>query len=119
MNIDIYDPALCCNSGVCGAEADGALITFAADLEWLRQQDIAANRYNLSQQPMAFVEQTAVNDFLTTHGEQGLPVILLDGEIALTGRYPSRSELAVWFKLTCAQEEAQPPSAPCCCQGSC
>jgi hypothetical protein len=31
----VFDPALCCSSGVCGPELDTDLVRFAADLEWL------------------------------------------------------------------------------------
>lgn len=34
--IQIFDPALCCSSGVCGPETDPALVAFAADFEWAR-----------------------------------------------------------------------------------
>lgn len=36
--IQIFDPALCCSSGVCGPETDPALVAFAADFEWARTQ---------------------------------------------------------------------------------
>ena len=29
--IQIFDPALCCASGVCGTDVDQALVSFAAD----------------------------------------------------------------------------------------
>ena len=54
--IEVFDPALCCNSGVCGTDVDQALVTFSADVDWLKQQGGAISRYNLSQQPMVFVE---------------------------------------------------------------
>ena len=36
-SIQVFDPALCCSSGVCGVEVDQALVTFAADIDWARQ----------------------------------------------------------------------------------
>lgn len=97
--IEIFDPALCCNSGVCGTDVDEALVTFSADADWLKQQGGNIARYNLSQQPMAFVDNKAVQAFLERSGEQGLPLVLVDGAIMLTGRYPSRDELAHWTGL--------------------
>ena len=46
--IEIFDPALCCSSGVCGVDVDEALVTFSADVDWLKQQGGAIVRYNLS-----------------------------------------------------------------------
>ena len=45
---------------------------------------------------MAFAENATVKGFLERSGQEALPVILVDGEIALAGRYPNRAELARW-----------------------
>ena len=52
--IQVYDPALCCSTGVCGVDADQALISFSADVEWARQQGAQIERFNLAQQPIAW-----------------------------------------------------------------
>lgn len=36
--IQVFDPALCCSSGVCGTDIDQNLVIFAGDAEWLKQQ---------------------------------------------------------------------------------
>ena len=90
--IQVFDPALCCSSGVCGAEVDQNLVTFAGDAEWIKQQDGSLYRFNLAQQPLVFAETPAVASILELTGEEGLPVTLVDGQVVLTGRYPSRAE---------------------------
>lgn len=117
--IEIFDPALCCSSGVCGTEVDQALVTFSVDADWLKQQGGTINRYNLSQQPMVFVENPVVHAFLERSGEKGLPLVLVDGEIALAGRYPSRDELGRWCEMGTAPVEPEPPAASCCKPGCC
>lgn len=109
-NIQIYDPALCCNTGVCGTEVDPALVLFAADMEWASQQGALIQRFNLSQQPLEFANNAVVKGFLERSGVQSLPLVLVDGEIALAGRYPDRAELLQWSGLAKA-------ASPCC--GSC
>lgn len=47
--IQVFDPALCCSSGVCGTDVDQALVTFSGDVEWLKQQGATLHRYNLAQ----------------------------------------------------------------------
>ena len=37
-----------------------------------------------------------VKGFLERSGQEALPLILVDGEVALAGRYPNRAELARW-----------------------
>lgn len=90
--IHIYDPPMCCSTGLCGTQIDPALVSFAALLTELRQKGVRVERYNLSQQPMAFVENPAVKGLLEAESTKTLPVILVDGEIFLKGRYPTQPE---------------------------
>jgi hypothetical protein len=117
--IEVFDPALCCSSGVCGTEVDQALVTFSADVDWLKQQGGAITRYNLSQQQMVFVENPVVHAFLERSGEKGLPLVLVDGEIALAGRYPLRDELGRWCEISAVLVEPEPPAASYCKPGCC
>lgn len=113
--LEIFDPALCCSTGVCGVEVEQALVSFAADVEWARHQGAKIERFNLAQQPLMFAENTTVNAFLQRSGQEALPLLLLNGEVALAGRYPSRSELARWLGVT-ESAEVKPQST--CCSGS-
>lgn len=94
--IQIFDPSLCCSSGVCGSEVDQQLVDFSATARWAQQQGLAVERHNLAQEPMLFAENPVVRDFLTQHGEAGLPLVLVDGEQVLSSRYPTRAELAAF-----------------------
>ncbi len=69
--VQIYDKPMCCSTGVCGPEVDPVLPRFAADLDWLKSQGHAVERFNLAQQPAAFVANThdVVNQLLSS--EQG------------------------------------------------
>jgi hypothetical protein len=62
---------------------------------------------------MAYAENAVVKAFLERSGPEALPVILIDGEVALAGRYPQRAELARWTKLSAAD----PLVATTCCSG--
>lgn len=97
--IEVFDPALCCSSGVCGTEVDQQLVTFSADVEWVKQQGAQIERFNLAQQPMSFVENATVKRFLEDSGQEGLPLVLLDGKTVLSGRYPDRCELTAWLGI--------------------
>jgi len=97
--IQVFDPAMCCNTGVCGPEVDPALVAFAADLEWLSAQGIAVERVNLARQPQLFAQDVAIRRLLDTKGDAALPAIVVDGEIRHSGRYPTRDELAQWARL--------------------
>ncbi len=97
--IQIYDPALCCSTGVCGTDVDQQLIDFAADVDWAKQNGAQIERFNLAQQPVAFAENAVVKAFLEHAGAEGLPLILVDGALMLAGRYPKRAELTHWLNI--------------------
>ena len=96
MKIEVFDPAMCCSTGVCGPSVPPALARFAGDLEWLARQGVEVTRYNLTHEPQAFVASEPARAALAERGEQALPLILADGERVSIGRYPYRSELAGW-----------------------
>ena len=114
--IQIFDPALCCSSGVCGTDVDQALVNFSADIDWAIKNGAQVERFNLAQQPLAFADNAVVNSFLQRSGAAALPLILVDGEVALAGRYPLRAELVRWARL--AVPEAEAKAAAGCCSGS-
>ncbi len=103
--IEVYDPAMCCSTGVCGPDVDPVLVRFAADLKWLQEQGVQVQRFGLSQNPAAFVENELVKRALTEKGEAALPMVVSGERVLASGRYPERDELAGWAGLA-----AEPPS---------
>jgi hypothetical protein len=89
--IQVFDPDLYCSTGVCGVEVDQELVGFSADVDWAKQNGVQIERFNLAQQPMVFAENQLVKGYLERSGEEALPLILVDGEVALAGRYPQRT----------------------------
>ena len=113
--IQVFDPALCCSTGVCGVDVDQTLVSFSANVDWAKQNGAQIERFNLAQQPLAFAENALVKAFLERSGAEALPLILVDREVAMAGRYPNRSELARWAGIV---ENVEPkPQGGCCCGG--
>lgn len=113
ITVHVFDPAMCCSTGICGPSVDPKLVRFAADLDWLKSQGVSVERFNLSQQPGAFAEDAAVKDALETKGEAGLPLVKVNGEVRSSGTYPSRAELAAWAGIA-APKRLEVVSAACC-----
>jgi arsenite-transporting ATPase len=99
VQIEVFDPAMCCSTGVCGPSVEPALARFASDLESLAASGATVRRFNLGQEPLAFAQNDQVREILTVQGESGLPIVLTDGEIRSTGRFPTRDELAEWSRI--------------------
>lgn len=118
--IEIYDPAMCCSTGVCGPSPDEDLVTFAAELKNM-SQEAEVQRFNLGQQPAAFAENSVIQQILKDEGPDVLPVILIDGKLAMKGVYPSRQQLQqlIGAEESCCSEEETPASDSCCEGSSC
>ena len=97
--VSVYDPPMCCSTGVCGPEVDPKLARFAGDLEWLRSRGVEVQRFNLAQEPGRFVEDAAVKTILDRSGGDDLPAIVVGGDLVCSGRYPDRAELSAWAGL--------------------
>jgi len=96
--LQVFDPAMCCSTGVCGPAVDPVLARFASDLAWLEAQGVSVERFNLGQQPEWFAGQPLVLAELQGDPEV-LPLILVDGAVVSRRDYPTRRQLASWVGL--------------------
>ncbi|GAB4425018.1 MAG: arsenite efflux transporter metallochaperone ArsD [Thermodesulfovibrionales bacterium] len=95
MKVEIYDPAMCCSSGLCGPTIDPVLVKMNDAVLALKKQGVEVERFNLAQQPKAFMENLDVKSLLAKNGKKILPITLVDGKVFKTGEYPSYEELCV------------------------
>ena len=97
--IEIFEPALCCATGVCGPEPDETLVRFG---EMVRRTEselagrVVLSRILLNQQPMRFTQAPAVFDLIKSRGVGVLPVVLVNGAVALQGAYPTFDQIEGW-----------------------
>jgi glutaredoxin len=93
----IFDPALCCPTGLCGVNIDPELMRIAVVVETLKRKGIIIERYNLRDHPQKYIDHKNINQFLMNEGAEKLPVVTVDGEIAVTGAYPTNQQIAEWI----------------------
>ncbi len=101
--IQVYDPPMCCSTGLCGPNLDPNLVSFASLLQQLKERGVHVERFNLGQEPIAFVQNPAVRRLLDQEGVEQLPAVFWDGVLLLKGRYPTETEREEWLN-------AAPPS---------
>jgi hypothetical protein len=120
IEVQVYDPAMCCSTGVCGPAVDPRLVQFSADLAWLAEQGVTVTRFNLAQQPAAFVADADVARALEAQGADSLPLVKVSGVVKAQGTYPGRAELAAWagVALTVSNSPIGPAPASNCCAPS-
>lgn len=114
----IYEPALCCETGLCGVNVDPELLRISTVLNTLKNEGVVIERYNLNNAPMEFVKSSIVNQYVNEKGVDGLPVVTVDGEIVLAGRYPANDEILTLLDLP-AELLLLKGATSCCCDTNC
>lgn len=114
--IVIYDPAMCCSTGVCGASVDKELLRVATVIENLCRAGADITRFNLAGAPDAFVANQTVNTYLKQNGPEILPITIVDGEVVKTKTYPSTQEFSAWTGIDFG---IKPEKCNCNCEGGC
>jgi len=112
--IEIFDPAMCCSTGVCGPSIDPELMRMATTINALKEKGIIIQRYGLSTDTQHFISNKVISDILQKEGAGVLPVTLVDGKMAKTKTYPTNEELSEWLET---QINAVQPlrRGGCCC----
>ena len=115
--VEVFDPAMCCSTGVCGPTVDPELARFEADLRWLTTQGAKVTRYNLAQEPGEFVGRPVVAAMLASGGEDALPIVLVDGKVCFSGVRPSRADLAapLGIEVPVVGADLLAPAGNACC----
>lgn len=119
--VEIFEPAMCCSTGVCGPGVDPELLRVSTFLNELEGEGRKISRYNLSSDPMAFVTNKDVNDMIANEGTEALPITVVDGEIRQKGSYPSNANFAEWAGMTrediikMVQKAQKPADCGCGC----
>lgn len=90
--MEIFDPAMCCSTGVCGPSVDKNLLRVATLLSRLEKHGIKVQRHNLTSDPKSYVDNRKVNKLLLDNGVDILPITIVDGEIVKTKEYPTNGE---------------------------
>lgn len=124
MKIEIFEPAMCCPSGVCGPSVDSKLVKLQETLRLIQERSggrVEVERFNLSSSPNAFVENAAVGEMLREMGPKALPLVFIDGELIAKQGYPSAAE----FQQAIADHGIEinlgvsAPAKKCCGPGCC
>lgn len=103
--ITVYDPAMCCSTGICGTDVDQKLVDLAADLDWLKAQGVSVQRFGLSREPAEFAANDTIRQIMQDSEGDDLPVFMINGALKAKAHYPSRAELADWTGINAPKLE--------------
>lgn len=122
MKIEIYDPAMCCSTGVCGPSVDPELVRIQEALRQIQKHapEVQVQRFGLSTEPQAFVASTSVSELLKSEGPQCLPLVYVDGMLVCKGSYPTNEQIQGALKLAGIDLViAEKAKASCSCKSGC
>lgn len=97
--MEIFDPAMCCSTGVCGPSVDTNLLRVSTLLNRLEKKGVKVERHNLSDNPKVYIDNKIVNQFLIDEGVDVLPITMLDGEVVKTKEYPTNEEFVKFLEI--------------------
>ncbi len=95
----IFEPAMCCPTGLCGVGVDPELLRISTVLDTLKKHGVMIDRFNLNSAPAEFIKDKTINAYINEKGTEGLPAVMVHGEIVITGRYPSNEEFTKLLDL--------------------
>ena len=117
--IEIFDPAMCCSTGICGPSVNENLLRVATLINSLANKGIIIKRFGLSSDPQAFVDNKIINSLLNEKGVEILPVTMVDGAVVKTTEYPSNEEFARYLNMKMEELLKENKIQSCCCSGDC
>lgn len=98
--LKIYDPAMCCPTGVCGTDVDTKLVQLANFLISLDKSKFEVNRFGLTTEPAEYVSNKEVSRILNEEGVESLPLFFIDDELVFKGDYPEVPALSAKLGLS-------------------
>jgi hypothetical protein len=125
--LNIYEPAMCCSTGICGVGIDQELLRISTVLSSLEKNGTTVHRFNLSSSPQEFVDNQEINNLIMEKGIEVLPGTVVDNKIVKTGSYPTNEELINFLniapslleKTEAKKEHLSETSSTCCEDGDC
>ncbi|MBK8904300.1 MAG: arsenite efflux transporter metallochaperone ArsD [Anaerolineaceae bacterium] len=91
--IELFDPPMCCPTGLCGPELDQTLLDVSEMILTLQAEGTAVERYQMTSHPHKFMNNNEVMRLVREQQMAALPITAVHGQVVKTGAYPTLEEL--------------------------
>lgn len=91
--VEIFDPPMCCPTGLCGPTLDQSLLDANQMVQSLKDDGIQVARYQMSTHPHMFLKHPEIMRMVRERGMEVFPVTVIGGNILKSGSYPTRTEI--------------------------
>jgi hypothetical protein len=95
--VELFDPPLCCPTGLCGPTLDQTLLDVNEMILALQAEGLAVARYQMTGQPQAFLSNPDVMRLVREKQMAALPIIVVRGQVVKVGAYPTLSEIKTFL----------------------
>lgn len=92
-DVEFFDPPMCCSTGLCGPTLDQTLLDINEMIVFLQKEDLRVERYQMANNPNAFLGNAEVMKLVRDKQMEALPIIIVRGKVIKVGAYPSADEI--------------------------
>ena len=93
VDIEIFDPPMCCPTGLCGPTLDQALLNVNEMILNLQAEDVQVARYQMASDPQAFLNNEDIMRLVREKQMEALPITVVRGKVIKVGEYPTLAEI--------------------------
>ena len=92
-DVEIFDPPMCCPTGLCGPTLDETLLDLNEMILILQSERVQVARYQMTSHPQAFLNNTDVMRLVREKQMAALPITIVRGKVIKVGEYPTLAEI--------------------------
>ncbi len=92
-DVEIFDPPMCCPTGLCGPTLDETLLDVNEMILDLQKHGYRVARYQMASDPQAFLGNQEVMRLVREKQMAALPIVIVKGKIIAEGSYPKLAEV--------------------------
>lgn len=93
VQVEIFDPPMCCPTGLCGPTLDQTLLDVSEMILALKAANVTVERYQMTSHPNMFMNNNEVMRLVRERQMEALPITVVVGRVIKTGAYPSLVEV--------------------------
>ncbi|MEL7654510.1 MAG: arsenite efflux transporter metallochaperone ArsD [Bacillota bacterium] len=93
--VEIFDPPMCCPTGLCGPFLDQTLLNVNEMILTLQSRGVMVKRYQMASDPNAFLNNKSVIELVRKNQISALPITVVNGNIIKSGGYPSLADVEI------------------------
>ncbi len=91
--VELFDPPLCCPTGICGPTVDQTLLDVNEMVLALKAAGATVERYQMTANPNAFLSNVEVMRLVRERQMAALPITVVRGHVIKSGTYPTLAEI--------------------------